>query len=107
MAHWQSVLPLPMFELRYETLVEQPETTIRALIEFCGLEWDNRCLQPHLTQRVVRTASMAQVRRPIYTTSARRSERFAQYLTPLRQVLDLYKVVSRGGPIADSETKEP
>jgi tetratricopeptide (TPR) repeat protein len=89
MAHWRAVLPLPILDVSYETLVEQPEPTIRALIEFCGLEWDDRCLQPHLTQRAVRTASMAQVRRPIYTTSARRAERFARFLAPLRQTLGL------------------
>lgn len=88
MAHWKAVLPLPILDVSYETLVEQPEPTIRALIDFCGLEWDDRCLQPHLTQRTVRTASMAQVRRPIYTTSKRRSGRFAEFLAPLREALN-------------------
>jgi hypothetical protein len=45
MAHWRAVLPIPMLEVDYETLVAEPEAQARRIVEFCGLEWDPSCLE--------------------------------------------------------------
>jgi hypothetical protein len=84
MEHWRAVLPSGMLlEIRYEDVVERPEEMSRTLIEFCGLEWDERCLQPHKNERVVSTASSWQVRQPIYKTSKERWKRYEKHLGPL------------------------
>jgi len=86
MAHWRKVLPGPYLENRYEDLVADPETGSRKLIEFCGLEWDERCLSFHQTQRDIKTASLWQARQPVYTSSARRWKRYEKYLEPLKKL---------------------
>jgi Flp pilus assembly protein TadD len=83
MAHWSRVLPLPVFELCYEKLTAEPEKVTRRLIEFCGLEWDDRCLRFHETRRAVWTASMVQVRQPMSRGSVGRWSRYAAHLQPL------------------------
>jgi len=73
MAHWREVLPPGvMLEIRYEALVADMAGEARRAVAHCGLDWDERCLDFHRTQRVVRTASAAQVRQPLYTTSVGR-----------------------------------
>src|SRR5205085_246723 len=57
MAHWRSVLSLPLFEVVYEELLENQEAISRQLVSFCGLDWNDRCLNYHQTQRAVRTCS--------------------------------------------------
>ncbi len=57
MAHWTQVLPIPIHEVSYEELIAHQEAVSRELIRYCGLEWDERCLDFHKTRRVVRTAS--------------------------------------------------
>jgi tetratricopeptide (TPR) repeat protein len=84
MAHWRSVLPTDRFmELDYEVLVADPEPTIRRLIEFCGLEWTDACLHPEQGSRMVNTASLWQVRRPISKTSVGRWRRYEPWLGDL------------------------
>ena len=87
MAHWAKVLPLPIFELNYEELTADTETISRRLVAFCGLEWDERCLKFHETERVVRTASVLQVRQPIYQSAIGRWKRYEAILGPLLEVL--------------------
>jgi hypothetical protein len=87
MAHWQKVLPLPVLEVAYEDLVAQQEKVSRRLVEFCGLEWDERCLRFHENDRQVRTLSLMQVRQPMYGTSVGRWRRYAAHLGPLLQAL--------------------
>ena len=73
----QAVLPVSMLEIDYETLVEDPEATMRGVLEFCGLPWDPRCLAFHADHRLVRTSSFAQVRQPAHRSAVgswRRSE---------------------------------
>jgi tetratricopeptide (TPR) repeat protein len=87
MAHWRSVLPLRMFELQYEDLTADQETHSRRLVEFCGLEWDERCLRFHESDRPIRTASILQVRKPIYRTAVGRWKRYEKHLQPLLDAL--------------------
>lgn len=87
MEHWKTVLPLPIHELSYESLAREPEKEIRALLDFCSLPFDARCLNPHESGRVVATASYAQVREPVHTRSIGRAQKFATCLEPLREAL--------------------
>ncbi len=87
MEHWKQVLPVPMFELQYEELIQDAEGTTRRLVAFCGLEWDERCLRFHETQRVVRTASALQVRQGMYRSSVGKWKRYEMHLQPLLEVL--------------------
>jgi tetratricopeptide (TPR) repeat protein len=87
MAHWRRVLPLSILEIDYETLVADQESKSREIIAFCGLEWDERCLDFHQTGRAVRTASSWQVRQPIYSSSIGRWKRYREFLGPLEDVL--------------------
>jgi tetratricopeptide (TPR) repeat protein len=87
MAHWKSVLTLPILDVSYEDLVNDQEDASRRLVEFCGLEWDDRCLQFHETRRSVATSSYDQVRRPIYNSSIKRWEKYRKHITPLIDAL--------------------
>jgi len=83
MAHWRSVLPLPILDVSYESLVNDPESVSRSLIRFCGLPWDERCLSPHLARRKLATASVWQARQPVYSSSVGRWRRYEPFLGPL------------------------
>ncbi len=87
MAHWRRVLPVKMLEVDYEQTVADQEGVSRRLVAHCGLEWDDRCLQFHKTERAVRTASVWQVRQPIYKTSVERWRRYERHLGPLIKAL--------------------
>jgi len=69
MLHWRKACPLPMLEIDYEELAQEPAVQIPRLIEFAGLPWDEACLDFHQTRRAVTTASYHQVTQPMYTRS--------------------------------------
>jgi tetratricopeptide (TPR) repeat protein len=72
MQRWTDVLPQDLvLDVDYENLVADTESEARRIVAHCGLEWDDACLSFHEVERTVRTASVAQVRRPIYATSVR------------------------------------
>lgn len=83
MAHWREVLPLRMFECRYESLVADQEGESRRLIDFLDLDWDDACLTFFDNDRPVLTPSRWQVRQPIYRSSVRAWEKYRPYLGPL------------------------
>jgi hypothetical protein len=87
--HWRDVLPKDAFyDLRYEDLVADGEAETRRLIDYLGLQWDDACLAFHESKRQVRTASLTQVRRPIYGTSVGRWQRYEAFLGPLNEALE-------------------
>ncbi|MGN6516602.1 MAG: tetratricopeptide repeat protein [Rhizomicrobium sp.] len=89
MAHWRRVLPKGiMLETQYEDVVADKEAKAREIIAFLGLPWDDRCLNFHETDRPVKTASVSQVRKPIYATSVERWRRYGDGLKPLIEALD-------------------
>ena len=89
MAHWRGILPANRFiEVRYEDVVADLQGQARRLLEYCGLEWDEACLQFHRTRREVWTTSSSQVRRPLYASSIGRGQAFAAYLGPLVEALE-------------------
>ncbi len=87
MCHWSTVLPGGMHEVRYESLVEDPEGQSRAMVEYLGLDWSEDCLSFFDNPRSVTTASMTQVRQPIYKSSIGRWRRYSDHLAPLLQGL--------------------
>jgi tetratricopeptide (TPR) repeat protein len=88
MAHWRSVLPQgAMLEVQYEDLVDDFEANVRRMIEYCGLEWDARCLAFHENRRAVDTASAAQVRKPLFRSSITRWRPARALLAPLYEGL--------------------
>ncbi len=87
MDHWRRFLPMRMLEVRYERVVTQQEQVSRELIEFCGLDWDQRCLDFHRQSRGVKTASFWQVRQPLYHSSVGQWRNYEQQLTPLVETL--------------------
>ncbi|HLW74395.1 MAG TPA: sulfotransferase, partial [Gammaproteobacteria bacterium] len=80
-------LPGRMLELSYERLVMDFDVEVRKLVAFCGLPWDDACLRFHESRRSVRTASLAQVRRPLYANSVGRWKNYEKELTPLKAAL--------------------
>jgi tetratricopeptide (TPR) repeat protein len=90
MAHWRGLLPADtLIEVDYEAVVDDLDTEARRLIAFLGLPWDPACLQFQDNRRVVRTASVNQVRQPIYRTSKGRWQSYAAYLGPLLDALGI------------------
>jgi hypothetical protein len=90
MAHWRGLLPPERFlEVRYENVTGDLEGQARRLIDFCGLAWDDACLAFHQTRRPVRTASVDQVRRPLYRSSVARWKLYEAQLAPLLETLGL------------------
>jgi tetratricopeptide (TPR) repeat protein len=90
MQHWRTVLSPKFFhEIDYEQLVADPERTTRRLIAFCGLDWDGNCLKPEANHHPVKTASLWQVRQPIYRSSVGRWRHYEPWLGELGQLLEL------------------
>lgn len=83
MQHWESLALAPIHHLCYEDLVQEPEAEVRAVLEFLGLEWQDECLDFHLSRRTVNTASNDQVRRPLYQSSVARWRRYEKHLEPI------------------------
>ena len=72
MVHWYEIMPGRILDFVYEEVVGDVETSVRRLIDHCGLPWQAQCLEFHQTQRIVRTASHLQVRQPLYSRSVGR-----------------------------------
>jgi tetratricopeptide (TPR) repeat protein len=96
MAHWKQVLPVPIHEVSYSTLIASPKDVIRDMLAYCNLDWDDRCLQFFNNRRTVRTASTLQVRKPLSGKSIGRWRRFQTHLDPLMQALGLSTADEKG-----------
>jgi hypothetical protein len=83
MEHWREVLPVPLLEVDYEETVADLDGVARKLVAWCGLEWESQCLEFHQTKRPVRTASVVQIRRPIFRTSVGRWKHYEHALGSL------------------------
>ncbi|QFY88971.2 sulfotransferase [Magnetovirga frankeli] len=90
-AHWRQLLPQEVFlDVPYEALIEDQEGWSRRIIDFIGLDWDDRCLEFHKTKRKVGTASNWQARQPIYKSSKERWRNYEQHLGPLLPLAEWY-----------------
>ena len=87
MKYWSAMLGEKILHVRYEDMVADLETQARRIISFIGLPWNDNCLKFYESDRKVVTASVSQVRKPIYTTSTNRWRKYEQYLKPLLEEL--------------------
>ncbi len=87
MRHWHTLLPGRIFDIHYEDLIEEPEKNVRLLLDHIQVEWDNRVLNFHTSKRQVKTASLWQVRQPIYTKSKHRWKKYHNHLKPLLKIM--------------------
>ena len=112
MAHWERVLPAGvMMTVDYEDTVGDLERVARDLVEHIGLPWDDACLAFHTSKRAVKTASVVQVRKPVYNTSVERWRRYGDGLAPLLEALNYTRPEARGpakaGPAPTRPPAEP
>ena len=87
MAHVDDVLPGRVHRVLYERMVDDTEAEVRALLDYCGLQFESQCLEFYRTERAVRTASAQQVRRPIYRDATHEWRAYDAHLGPLKAAL--------------------
>jgi tetratricopeptide (TPR) repeat protein len=93
MNHWRKVLPNGSFHtVHYEELVDDIDTEARAIIKHCGLKWDDACLEFYKGNRRVRTASVQQVRQPLYATSKEKWRKYEAHLGPLIETIGTHQI---------------
>ena len=83
MHHWNQLFPGDILEVRYEDVVSEPEREARRMLDYVGVQWEPQVLDTSELDRPVKTASVWQVRQPIYQTARERWRRYADFLTPL------------------------
>lgn len=89
LAEWDERCPGAIYSLSYEALIADTEGQVRALLDYCSLDFDSACLEFHQSERTVYTASMNQVRQPVYSSSIGRWKPYAKYLQPLADALEI------------------
>jgi tetratricopeptide (TPR) repeat protein len=101
MQHWDKVLPGRVLRVWHEDVVEDLETNVRRILEFCGLEFEPACLDFHKTERSVRTPSSEQVRQPIFSEGLDQWRNYELWLDPLKDALGdaLVRGQARGGSV--------
>jgi hypothetical protein len=87
MSHWRQLLGASVLELNYQDLVGAPRENIARTLSFVGLDWHDDCLQFHQVANRVRTASVHQVRQPLYASAAGRWQNYSQQLATLNTYL--------------------
>jgi hypothetical protein len=88
MDHWHEVLPGFVLDVNYEDVVADLEGQVRRLLDFCGLPFEESCLNFHATKRAVKTASSEQVRQPIYSSSVNLWRNYESHLDTLVHILE-------------------
>ena len=87
MDHWESVLPGRVLRVQHEDVVDNLETNVRRILDYCGLPFEPGCVEFHKTKRSVRTASSEQVRQPIFRDGLDQWRNFEPWLSPLKSHL--------------------
>jgi hypothetical protein len=87
MAHFDRVAPGRVHRVFYESLVDDTQTQVKALLDYCGLDFEPSCLRFYENSRAVRTASSEQVRRPIFRDGVEQWRKFEPWLQPLKTAL--------------------
>jgi hypothetical protein len=88
MAHWKALYGEDILDFDYDAFVRKPRPAVERLLAFCGLDWEEGCMSFHRVQNAVKTASVWQVREPLYQRSSGRWRNYARHLAPLRADLD-------------------
>lgn len=87
MEQWRQLLPGFVLDISYEKLVADPETQMRRVLEFCGLDWQSDCLSPEGSDRSIRTISAMEARKPLHQRSIGAWKRYETHLKPLKEAL--------------------
>ena len=87
MAHFDRVLPGRIHRVIYESMIEDTETQVRRLLDYCGLPFEAGCLRFYENERAVRTASSQQVRKPIFREGMEHWRHYEPWLGPLKAAL--------------------
>jgi len=87
MAHWDEVLPGRVLRVQYEDVIDDVEGQARRLLDYCELPWESACLKYYETSRPVNTASMEQVREPIYSDAVGYWQNYESHLDDLKEIL--------------------
>jgi hypothetical protein len=90
MEFWRLEFPGQIYDLSYETLTENQEQETRSLLEYCGLDWEDQCLEFYTSKRSVQTLSGQQVRKAMYTGSSRVWRRYEAHLRPMLESLGIH-----------------
>ena len=88
MIFWRRKFPNYIYDIEYSNLVENPKLEIKKLLNFCELNWDEKCLNHHKNERAIKTASSTQARKPIYKTAIKSSDRYKDYLKDIKIFLE-------------------
>ena len=89
MSHWTKIFDKKIYNIFYEELIENKEKEIKKILEFCDLEWDENCLNFYNNKKNVSTASLAQVRQPIYKSSVEMWKNYSEELEDLTKILNI------------------
>ena len=84
---WNSIYKDEIYQLTYENLISNKENEVKKLLKFCDLDWDENCLNPQNNKKAVATASLAQVRTPIYKTSIAKWKNLEEELIELKEII--------------------
>jgi hypothetical protein len=87
MDHWDAVLPGKVLRVQYEDVVSDTPAQVRRILDYCGLPYEDACINFYETKRSVRTPSSEQVRQPIYTSGLEQWRNFEPWLEPLKAAL--------------------
>jgi len=87
MRHWNAVLPGRILKVQHEDVVDDLQSNVRRILDFCGLPFESGCLEFHKTERSVRTASSEQVRQPIFREGLEQWRNYQPWLEPLQRAL--------------------
>lgn len=88
MGHWKSLFTDDIYEVDYDRLIDNPEPVVRALLHYLELPWQKECLEFHTLENLVKTASIWQVRQPLYKTSSGRWKNYQKNISSLLQAFE-------------------
>jgi hypothetical protein len=88
MNFWKEMFGTKIYDLSYEKLINNQEEETKKLLSYCELEWDVDCLSPHKNEKLVATASLAQVRSPIYKSSIKKWQNYSDNLKDLENLIN-------------------
>ena len=87
MSFWNNELKDKIYNLSYENLIINKDEEVKKLLNFCSLDWDENCLNPHKNKKPVGTASLAQIRAPIYRSSINKWKNVDDELNDLKKII--------------------
>ena len=87
--HWKKILPNCLYEIEYENFINNQKKETKKLLDYFNLQWENKCMNFHKTDRFVRTSSDHQIRKKIYSGSINRWKVYKDELSALYKLLNI------------------